>query len=247
MLLKLLWSQLKVRFRQRGDFLVAAGADLALASTGFLLLKALYSQVNSLSGFGEQQALFCWGFAETVVGVFFVLFGGLYQLNHRYILGGELDRVLLKPVDPLLHILIENIGPEHLPILLLGIGVMHLSGIELESIGLFVLMLIGAAAVLGGLLTGLSALGFHLHHRGTAVGLVFQLGSFGRYPLDVFPGGLKFLLTWVIPLGFAGFYPASFLMEGGLGGWTPVIGGVCLGLGVGFWRWSLGRYGSGGG
>jgi ABC-2 type transport system permease protein len=105
--------------------------------------------------------------------------------------------------------------------------------------------------VIGGLLTGLSGLGFHLHHRGTAVGLVFQLSTFNRYPMDLFPKVLRYLLTFVLPLGFAGFYPASFLL--GRDEWlpyavaTPFVGALCLGGGWWFWGWSLRRYSSGGG
>ncbi len=252
-LLLYLTNRLKVRLAYRLDFVITALGDGLLAAVGLVFLSTLFSHVPTLGGYLPAQVLFCWGFAECVVGLFFVFFQGLWTLNIRYILGGELDRVLLRPFDPYAQILFDNLSYEDLPIAVLGAAVMAvaapaLPGVPLWHWALLPVLLLGGACVLGGVLTTVCSAGFHLHHRGTAVGLVFQLSTFTRYPIDLFVAPLRLLLTWVLPLGFAGFYPASFFI--GRPDWQvyalaqPLIGLVSLAVGYAAFRFGLSRYAS---
>lgn len=249
-------QRVKVRLAYRGDLVVNALGDVLIAAVGPLFLGTLFQHVRHVGDWTGPEVLFCWGFAECVVGLFFFAFGGLYQLNQRYILGGELDRVLLRPVDPLAQVLLDNLSLEDLPIVALGLVVMAgavvwgLPPVPWWKWALLPVFLVAGTGVLGGLLTALGSLGFHLHHRGTAVGLVFQLSTFTRYPLDLFARPLRWLLTFVLPLGFAGFYPAVFFLDHPewhvYAGVQPALGAACLAFGYGAWRFGLSRYTSSG-
>lgn len=248
-------QRVKVRLAYRTDFVVNAIGEVLLAAVGVLFLETLFSHVDTLGSWTGPEVLFCWGFAETVVGLFFIGFNGLYALNQRYILGGELDRALLRPVDPYLQVLLDNVSLEDVPIALLGLGVMAYAATGMPPIPLWKLpflplFLASATGVMGGLLTALSSIGFHLHHRGTAVGLVFQLSTFTRYPIDVFAKPLRWLLTFVLPLAFAGFYPAAFFMDRpewlGYALAQPLVGGACMAFGYFAWRFGLEHYTSSG-
>lgn len=248
-------QRVKVRLAYRADFVVNALGEVLLAGVGILFLGTLFSHVESLGGWTAAEVLFCWGFAETVVGLFFIAFNGLYSLNQRYILGGELDRALLRPVDPYLQVLLDNLSLEDVPIAALGLAVMAFAAADLPPIpmwklALLPLFLASATAVLGGLLTALASVGFHLQHRGTAVGLVFQLSTFNRYPVDLFARPLRWLLTYVLPLAFAGFYPAVFFLDRPEWAWfalaQPLVGLGCIVAGYAAWRAGLERYTSAG-
>lgn len=248
-------QRIKVRLAYRADFLINALGEVLLAGVGILFLTTLFTHVNTLESWTSAEVIFCWGFAETVVGLFFVGFNGLYSLNQRYILGGELDRALLRPVNPYLQILLDNLSFEDVPIALLGLGVMGYAATDMPPIpmwklALLPLFLASATGVLAGILTAISSLGFHLHHRGTAVGLVFQLSTFTRYPIDLFARPLRWLLTFVLPLAFSGFYPAVFFMDrpewGPYAIAQPFVGMICMGLGYAGWRIGLERYTSSG-
>lgn len=249
-------QRVKVRLAYRADLVVNALGDVLLAAVGPLFLGTLFQHVRHVGDWTGPEVLFCWGFAECVVGLFFFAFAGLYQLNQRYILGGELDRVLLRPVDPLAQVLLDNLSLEDLPIVLLGLVIMAgavawgLPPLPWWKWALLPVFLVAGTAVLGGLLTALGSLGFHLHHRGTAVGLVFQLSTFTRYPLDLFARPLRWLLTFALPLGFAGFYPAVFFLphpQWHVYAWAqPALGAACAAFGYGAWRFGLSRYTSSG-
>ena len=85
----------KVRLAYRIDFLVGALGEGLVASIGIVFLWAVFRNVPSIRGWSFHEVFFVWGMAETATGIFFVLFQGLWVLNQRYLLQGELDRVLL--------------------------------------------------------------------------------------------------------------------------------------------------------
>lgn len=241
----------KVRLAYRGDFLLNAAGDLLVALVGVVFLWAVFGHVPDIRGWTFHEVLFIWGLAETATGLFFVLFQGLWYVNQRYLLQGELDRVLLRPLDPYLQVLLDNINLEDLPVGLLGLGMIAvaLPGLPPLSAAQWLMLpvfLASSVAILGGVLTGVSSAGFRIHHRGTAVGLVYQGAVFNRYPLDVFPAPLQRLLTYVVPFAFTAFYPATWYL--GREEWLgyafaqPLIGAAALAVGVGLWKQGLGSY-----
>ena len=246
----------KVRLAYRGDVFIHAVGDLLVALIGVVFLWAVFRHVPHIRGWRFAEILLIWGLAEISTGLFFALFQGLWFVNQRYLLQGELDRVLLRPLDPYLQVLLDNINLESLPVSLLGVGMVALALQDLPAVPpgrllLLPLSVLGGMALLGGLLTGVSAAGFRVHHRGTAVGLVYQGAVFSRYPLDIFHTGLQRLLTYVVPFAFVAYYPAAWCLGRpearplyALG--QPLLGGLVLLAGVGIWRRGLRSYRSSG-
>lgn len=254
---RLVAQRVKTKLAYRGDLVAGLLSGALLAVVGPIFITTLFRHVPSLGGWTGPEVLFVWGFADAVSGSFYVVFQGLYVLNRRYLLGAELDRLLVRPVDPYVQLLIDNLAFEELPSVLLGLFVMGLAvawGLPLpppERWFLLPLQGLGGLATLGGTVTAVASLGFHLHHRGTAVGLVMQTTTFSRYPLDLFGAPLRWLLTVALPFGFAGFYGSVLFLprpEWAPFGWAvPFVGAAAMFVGWSAFRFGLRRYSSGGG
>lgn len=241
----------KVRLQYRGDFLVGALGDLLISGIGLIFLWAVFERVPDIRGYGFHEILLVWGLAEASTGLFFVLFRGLWFCNQRYILQGEMDRVLLRPLNPYGQMLADNVSLQDLPIFLLGMAMVAASLGGLPPVDALDIILLGvfvasAVLILAGLLTAVSAIGFRIHHRGTAIGLVYQGSVFGRYPIDIYHRWLQVLLTFVVPFGFIAFFPATWLME--REGYRtmalvqPVVGVVLMLAGYHLWMRALQGY-----
>jgi ABC-2 type transport system permease protein len=238
----------KVRLAYRADFVVGALGEALVASIGVVFLWAVFRNVPNIRGWSFHEVFFLWGMAETATGIFFVLFQGLWVLNQRYLLQGELDRVLLRPLDPYVQVLLDNLNPEDTSVVLVGlamvaIGMPALSPLELVHV---LVSIASGVLVLGGVLTLVSAVGFRVHHRGTAIGLVYQGAVFGRYPLDLFHRWLRMLLTWVVPFAFVAFVPATRFLGrpeyATLAAIQPLVGIAVMALGYGVWMRALRSY-----
>lgn len=75
--------------------------------------------------------------------------------------------------------------------------------------------------------------------------------EFGKYPIVIYGRKLQIFLTYVVPFGFAGYYPAAFLlgMEKNLIYWFGPVAAAALAVTAAglSWKFALGRYQSAGG
>jgi ABC-2 type transport system permease protein len=60
---------------------------------------------------------------------------------------------------------------------------------------------------------------------------VFNMLTFGRYPLTIYNVFLQFLLSWIIPFAFASFYPTThFLGRRGFAPYFYLVPAVAVGF-----------------
>lgn len=247
-------QRVKVRLAYRGDFVFQALGDAVITLVGLFLIATIFTHVPDVRGWDVHELLVCWGMAEACLGTFWVVFQGIYAINRTYILGGELDRLLLRPVDPFVQILLDNLHLEDVPVIGLGLVVLAVGaqGVAVTwgpaEVLMLPVMVVSGALVIGGLLTAVTALGFWVHHQGSAIGLAYQLTVYGRYPLDFLPRPLAILVSTAMPFTFAGFLPATWFLD--RPEWhpyaaiQPLVGVVVMFAAHRFWTWSSRRYAS---
>jgi len=154
-------------------------------------------------------------------------------------------------VGPYAEVLLDNVNIIKTPVCAVCVGMIALSISGLSPLSplrwvLLISAVLGGVLILAGVLTAVSAVGFRIHHRGSAIGLVYQSAVFGRYPLDVFPIGLQRLLTFGLPFGFIAFFPASYCAGrstySGFAFAQPLIAVIVFGVGLTLWRLGLQTY-----
>jgi len=110
----------KARLAYRADFLVQVGSDLLLQAVDLAFLAVVFSRVRALSGWSFDEALFLYGFFLIPFALFNASFAALSDLGGRYVVGGELDRILTRPLHSLLQVQLELLRPQALNGVLLG-------------------------------------------------------------------------------------------------------------------------------
>jgi viologen exporter family transport system permease protein len=208
---------------------------------------------------GHVPSLKGWSFNEVVLIYGLVIFSrsctqmfteSIWVLGF-YIREGGFDRLLVRPINPLFHMLAENFNIEAVGNFLLGGLLIFTTG---QALGIFasafniayLMVAVASGAVIFfaiNLITGTSA--FWIIDSIPVMGAVFENYLFAHYPLTIFPRSIQIMLTWVIPYAFASFYPASFLLGRDMGPlvWiSPLIAVGLLVLGYRLWLVGLGRY-----
>lgn len=74
---------------------------------------------------------------------------------------------------------------------------------------------------------------------------VFENNLFAHYPLTIFPRPINVLATWIVPYGFAAFYPDSVLLGRDMGppAWlAPFMAVILLSVGYAVWNVGLRHY-----
>ena len=244
-------NYLKRRLTYRSDFWVEIASDLMFQGVNLFFILVVFMHTPFLGGWSQDEVVFIYGFFMVPNGIFNCLFN-LWGFTERYIVKGEMDRVLTRPAHNLLQLVLENLDPASLFGSVVGIVVMAVAGgkIGLEWTWydpfLFVLFTIGAVMIYGGVYVALTAISFFSDAPTGILPLMWNIQNYGRYPVNIYNKAIRFTLTFVLPFAFVGFYPAAYFLD--REHWTmpalltPVVGAVFLKLGVAFWNYGVRKY-----
>lgn len=252
----LFWSYVaqyaKGRLQYRADFLAGLISDVLYQSVSIIFLLVVFRQVPTLAGWRQEEVFFIYGYFLWPYAFFNCLSGGVWDFTDRYILKGELDRLLLRPANALFQLLLEGVELESLmglvtgtAIMLWGAGALHLD-VRWYDLPLLLILTAGSTLVYLGIYLSLAAIGFWYDGRTGLLPLLWNVNNYGRYPVSIYNKVLRILLTAVVPFAFVGFFPAAyFLRREAFWGWalaTPVMGLLFFGLAVTIWRAGIKRY-----
>ena len=242
----------KARLEYRLDFFSSVFASFlgTAASFGFLLI--VFSRVPAIPGWTFAEMVFLFGFSLIPLGIFNVFSWNLYLFSDRYLIEGRFDRVLVRPVDSVFQVLFESFRLESLQETVTGIVAVAWASRRLGlSFGPVDLLLFGIWAVCGAaiylaIFLGLTATSFWIEDRIGIVPPVFNLMQFGRYPLTIYDGWIRFTLSFVIPFAFASFYPVMHFLrrpEFTREFWAvPLVAAVSLAAALAVWKTGVRRY-----
>jgi ABC-2 type transport system permease protein len=209
----------KVRLAYKADFVIAFFSSMAATVLGFGFVLVLFSKIPRLQDWSFDEILFLYGFSLIPLGIFNVVSWNLYEFGDIYIIQGKFDRILLRPVDTLFQVLFEKFRIESLQEVVTGTAVIAISVRRLHIVwrladsSWFILMIACGAVIYLAVFLILTAVSFWFEDRVGIVPPVFNMLNFGRYPLTIYNVFIQFLLSWVIPFGFASFYPTTHFLR----------------------------------
>jgi len=243
-------QQIKLVAEYRGSFIIGLVAIFLVQGASLATIWVTMRQVPSLNGWSLQEVLLIYGlviFSRSCSQ----MFTEHIWLVGEYIRYGEFDRLLVRPIDPLFHLLANGFNYEAVGNFLLGGTLIVTTG---RALGIFasafniayLVVAVASGAVIFfaiNLITSVSA--FWIIDSIPVSAAVFENYLFAHYPLSIYPRAIRFMLTWIIPYGFASFYPASYLLRRDIGPlvWiSPLVAAVLLVIGYRLWLVGLSHY-----
>jgi ABC-2 type transport system permease protein len=236
----------------RINFFLQLLQSLLTVGTGLVVLAVVFSKTNELGGWDRPQLL-------AVMGVF-TLVGGIIrtfiQPNMQRVVydvrDGKLDFALTKPADAQLLVSIRDVRFWQLTDVLVGLVVLIVALVQIEPRPHWQQALAFVALLLSGLVSiycfwlMLASASFWLVRIDEVQELFDGLFRAGQYPVGIYPGWLRYGLTFIIPLAFAITVPSEAIT--GRLAWQSVavmIGFTAVLLGISRWCWKRGlrRYG----
>ena len=244
----------KVRLAYKADFFIAFFSSMAATVLAFGFVLVLFSKIPQLQDWSFNEILFLYAFSLVPLGFFNVLSWNLYEFGDIYIIQGRFDRILLRPVNTLFQVLFEKFRIESLQEVVTGLFVVSISAKRMHlhfnfaDYPLFALMTLCGAVIYLAVFLILTAVSFWFEDRVGIVPPVFNMLTFGRYPLTIYSPFIQFMLSWLIPFGFASFYPTThFLHRQAFRHYfelVPVVAAVFLSLAVFVWNRGVRNYSS---
>lgn len=253
--LSLYWAFLLQQFKSyaeyRANFFIGASSTIMLQASNLLTIWVVMQQIPDFNGWGFYELLLIYGLVTLSKSINHMFADNLWTVGRIYIRSGQFDRFLVRPLDPLFHLIADRFCYDGIGNFLVGLVLLGtaLAGLQLALTPLTVLYLF-IATLSGGLifialnlLTCVSS--FWIMDSVPVTRAVFDNHLFVQYPLTIYPRAVGIWLTWVIPYGFASFYPASYLLgrEVGVLAWLgPVVAVVLLVIAYRVWVFGLRHY-----
>jgi viologen exporter family transport system permease protein len=235
----------------RANFIIQLFQSLLSLGISLIGLAVIFSYTDSLGGWRPDEML-------ALVGVYFLV-GGIIGLLIQpgmedfieSVRNGTLDFDLTKPEDAQFLVSIQRADIWRLIDIVLGLAVLGIALVRMgERVGggeaaVFVLMLIAGGVIIYSFWLILATLAFWFV-RVENILVVFQsMYEAGRWPISLYPGWLRYGLTFIIPVAFATTVPAEALT--GRLTWVTLTIAVALAVVIFvlsrfFWRAGLRHY-----
>jgi ABC-2 type transport system permease protein len=253
--IKLAWTFFRIgamnELQYRVNFILQLFQSLLSIAISLISLWLIYSHTSTLHGWTSSQLLI-------VMGIF-TMMGGVIQATIQpnmtrlmdEIQQGTLDFALTKPVDTQLVCSVREVEIwESVDVLtglvLVAIGIARLQSQigAAESLAFLFVLALGALMIYCFWMI-LTTLAFWVTSMWHLVELFQGVYNAGRYPVVIYPGWLRYGLTFLVPVAFAVTVPAEALT--GRLTWETIGGAVALAIALlaitrAVWRLGLRRY-----
>ena len=248
---RLAWLFFKVgslnELQYRANFFIQLLQSAVSVGVALVVLALVYSQTTELNGWNESELMIVLGIQILLGGVIRTTIQPNMQRLMEDVRDGKLDFALTKPEDSQVLVSIRNVQIWRAVDVIAGAAVLAygIDGLD-ASVGignvlLFLgLLLLGAVTIYCFWLV-IATLAFWIVNVWEIIELFDGIYQAGRWPTSIFPGWLRFGVTFIFPLAFAITVPAEAI--------TSRLEWSTVGIAVGFaavlfvftrWWWGFG-------
>lgn len=249
-------TSLKSAMQYRFSFIANFFGLGALGFADFVVLAAVIIRFKTIGGWSPWEVAVLYGMSSCALGLFRVIGSEIHDFD-KYLVNGELDALLTRPWDPLFVLLskkvdVNRLGAPTQGLIVAGIGVVHLTGtgaISPLDAALIPLFIINGFLIYSGISVATATIGFWTTRVDDLQPVtIYAPSTAAMYPLTIFPGWLRGLLTSLLPVALTNYIPLTYLLRKGAP-WYVLPGSVgatwvFLWLVWRFWRIGLRRYNS---
>lgn len=215
-----LWlAGLRGALQYRTDTLIVIVMALVFQGTGFAFAWVILTRFEAIGGWSLGEIAFLYGLRLIVHAVAGVLAGPFFGLEWQ-VRSGQFDRYLVRPVSPLLQFMTQSVQVSVLGDLLGGLAIFAAATALTEvawtpvAIGYLLLAILGGALVELATRVLIGALTFRTLSSAPLMFLSDSVFStYANYPLSIFGSVLAWIFTFMIPLAFVAYLPATVLLE----------------------------------
>lgn len=252
--------EIRTRMEYRGAFVVHAVAMFLNYASAFAAIWILLEKFGTLGGWiwSEIALLLSFQLLAYALGaaMSFVQFRNFEETIRK----GDFDVLLVKPFNPWAYIAFSGLNTGYAGHLVLAAGLMAWSLTQLDiawSPGLAiygVFALVNGCLVVAAVMTMIGASAMVLVQSRHLYSIFFGFWSLTRYPVNIFPLALQWLLVTIIPLGYMNYVPVAVFLDkdvavlGPLGPLLSLVSGpISVMAAIAHWRFCLKRYQGAGG
>jgi len=248
--------KLKTQIESRLSFFILIICKIVGFGATGIMLWVMVDKFDFIGEWNPYEILLLFSFnmiTYAIAGCFFYDF--FVQLPKR-IRTGELDEVLIKPLNPTTYLICRGVSAGYLGNVTVGliaffISVANLHIIfSLKDILMLILLIFGSSLIQCSVFSFSYTPSFWLISNNGVRNIIGDLKSFSDYPIAIYNKVIQFLLTFMFPFGFISFYPSQYFLNKSDGAFfntsfpilTILVGLTLAFAGYKFWIFGLSHY-----
>lgn len=243
-------ASLKEMLIYRLDCIVGMISQVVTQLVEIIFIWIVFQNTDSLAGWNFRQILLLYGVTLISIGISDFCFDALYDIGPKYIRNGEFDKILLRPVHPLISIIGSSKEFTALGYFVLGLFLTITMLIKLMIPITIVLVLkiiffsIVGAAIIGAINTIFSIASFWTYRSNEVIWSFYRVYTFAQYPLGIYNQLIKLLITAILPFAFVAYYPTmNYLgMNSKMIYIAPIIMVILWIIAIKLWNLALNKY-----
>ena len=209
---------IRVSWTYRTSFVVLTFSSLVITGVDFVAIVVMFTNVDSLGGFGLGRIAFLYGATALCLGVADLVVGNVERLG-RHVRMGTFDAMMIRPVGVLAQVCANEFALRRLGRIAQGtlvfcwsLTVVHVDWTP-ARVAVAVSMVVSGSLIFGALFV-LGATFQFVSNDASEVANAFTYGgnTMTQYPLTIYPTEVVKTLTFLVPVGFVNWYPALFIL-----------------------------------
>lgn len=232
------------------EFIITNVAGVAYSLGSVAAVWVLFTQVKAIGQWSLPQVLLIYGLSIFSRSLFHLFWVNLMSLPFM-VRDGTLDRLLVRPLNPLFQVVAgyldnDDWGELATAVMLIWISLGMLGQRTAWSILWVLLSVVSGSLIFASMhIVGNAVAFFTIESRGFTT-LAWTVDEFTRYPADIYGRTTRTIITWVLPVAFASFYPAQLLFGNGqmkrMALATPVVAILTFVGAYMFWTVAMNHY-----
>lgn len=208
-------------FIYRSNFLTMAVVDFIWVITEVGFFSVIYANTPTMNGWTKEQSFFFLGVFTASDALFTIFFQRNFWTFPTLINKGNLDILLTKPANPILLGLTQNMSFTQIFNLFFGFWILNRYGPEAGFTGgafnwaQLVFWILMGTVIQVAFRFFFVVWSFWLERGFSVSHFYYTFFQLGTKPEGFYPSPIRFLLKTLIPFGFIGSVPASFLLDRG--------------------------------
>jgi ABC-2 type transport system permease protein len=216
--LRALWStNLAEELQYRGNFVASVLGTIFWLAMALLTLALFFRQTERLGGWDFWEVVVLLGVFNTLAGIVDALLRpGIGSLAEQ-VRSGALDLVLSRPVEPQFFVSFRRLAIWRLADVVVGLALIGYALGRLAApptalqLATFAVAMLAAIAVVYALWVALMSLAFWFVKVENLSVIFDAVFSAARYPVSAYPGALRFVFVYLLPIAWTTTIPASAL------------------------------------
>ncbi|PYE42779.1 ABC-2 family transporter protein [Paenibacillus barcinonensis] len=249
----LIRTSIRSRMQYKFNFVLGAILAALIQISEFLMVALVLHKFGAIKGWSLHEVGYLFAIM-TLSKTLYRTFGNEVHHLEKYLVGGELDQLLTRPMPVLLALLPQNFRLMVGEVLQGGFilcwslsGMMNSGQIGWTVIPLSLFVIVTGAIILFSIGLATATIGFWTTRIEELQVITEDAArTAAQYPLTLYPKWMSSLLLIVIPVGFVNYIPALYLLRGEGGAWVlaliAAIALLCLAASLRFWAFGMTKY-----